>query len=157
MICSLRRFQREAHDGLLHRCRHKCDPSPLPISRVRHLAGCEPPARESERYNSRRRTRLRGRGLDGCRAGWIAAIGLGDCDRLTAAQLKLFANIDELVAWRDREAINANVCIDVPIGLPDIAGLRRCDREARKQLGRRWMCVFEPPDRELFDLNCFAT
>lgn len=43
------------------------------------------------------------------------------------------------------------VAIDVPIGLPQAVGLRECDREARARLGSRWMSVFEPPDRELFD------
>lgn len=95
-------------------------------------------------------------GLDGCRAGWIAAIALGDCDAVAATQLQLFADINKLIAWRESKEIEANVCIDVPIGLPDTAGLRQCDREAREQLGRRWMCVFEPPDRELFNLDFYT-
>lgn len=95
-------------------------------------------------------------GLDGCRAGWIAAIAHGYCDSVAATRLELFANIAELIAWRKNERIEAKVCIDVPIGLPDTAGLRECDREARELLGRRWMCVFEPPDRQLFNLDFYA-
>jgi predicted RNase H-like nuclease len=45
------------------------------------------------------------------------------------------------------------VAVDVPIGLPAAAGLRACDRQARALLGRRWMCVFAAPDRELFGLT----
>ena len=33
------------------------------------------------------------------------------------------------------------------------AGPRPCDRDARRELGPRWMCVFGPPDRELLGLD----
>jgi predicted RNase H-like nuclease len=65
-------------------------------------------------------------------------------------ELRLFAHIDALVRWREEKADGAMVAIDVPIGLPPTVGLRSCDREARGCLGSRWMCVFEPPDRQLF-------
>jgi predicted RNase H-like nuclease len=39
------------------------------------------------------------------------------------------------------------------MGLPSRAGLRECDRAARKMLGRRWQCVFPAPDRELLGLT----
>ena len=89
-------------------------------------------------------------GLDGCRAGWIAALGLIRGEGTPSTGLQLFTNIKDAAEWRAREYPTATVAIDVPIGLPDLVGLRPCDRNARQRLGARWMSVFEPPDRELF-------
>lgn len=88
-------------------------------------------------------------GLDGCPAGWIGALAFGEPTRIARTELRLFADIDSVVGWRDGDE-DPVVAIDVPIGLPDEVGLRPCDQEARQRLGRRWMCVFESPDRELF-------
>jgi predicted RNase H-like nuclease len=88
-------------------------------------------------------------GIDGCRAGWVAAIARGD----TMTELRLFADLEAVVRWRDREAGAAMVGADVPMGLPLRAGPRPCDRDARRELGPRWMCVFAPPDRELLGLD----
>ena len=89
-------------------------------------------------------------GLDGCRSGWIAAIACGSPEAPAHTELQRFAHMDGLQAWRERQSSEPVVAADVPIGLPDRVGPRPCDREARARLGRRWMCVFEPPDRELF-------
>jgi predicted RNase H-like nuclease len=91
-------------------------------------------------------------GIDGCRAGWVAAIARGD----TTTELRLFADLDAVVRWRERDAGTAVVGVDVPMGLPPRAGPRPCDREARRELGSRWMCVFAPPDRELLGLDFAA-
>lgn len=90
-------------------------------------------------------------GLDGCRAGWIGALAFGDTARPQRTALCLFESIGEVLSWRGQQAAKPVVAIDVPIGLPQAVGLRECDREARARLGSRWMSVFEPPDRELFD------
>jgi predicted RNase H-like nuclease len=95
-------------------------------------------------------------GVDGCRAGWIAAVAerpAGPGGR-ASTRLERFADLDALVAWRERvngvgAAADAIVGLDVPMGLPARAGLRACDRQARNELGARWMSVFAPPDREL--------
>lgn len=94
-----------------------------------------------------------GVGLDGCRAGWIAALAIGHSDRIAATRLQLFDDIDQFVQWREAGSTRATVAIDVPIGLPTAVGARLCDQEARSRLGKRWMCVFAPPDRELFGLD----
>jgi predicted RNase H-like nuclease len=89
-------------------------------------------------------------GLDGCRTGWVAAVAYGSAGKPTRTALRHFSDIDELLAWRARQDSEPIVAVDVPMGLPDRVGLRPCDAEARTRLGRRWMCVFEPPDRELY-------
>jgi predicted RNase H-like nuclease len=80
-------------------------------------------------------------GIDGCRAGWIAAeAGAPD----GPPHFRLFRTFADLAgALRGRDAI---ACVDVPIGLSD-AG-RRCDAEARALLGpARASSVFTPPSR----------
>lgn len=91
-------------------------------------------------------------GIDGCRAGWVAAIARAD----TSTELRLFADLDAVVRWRERDAGRAVVGVDVPMGLPPRAGPRPCDRDARRELGLRWMSVFAPPDRELLGLDFAA-
>ena len=91
-------------------------------------------------------------GIDGCRAGWVAAIAHGDI----TTELRLFADLNAIVRWRERDAGAAIVGVDVPMGLPPRAGPRPCDSAARRELGSRWMCVFAPPDRELLGLGFAA-
>jgi predicted RNase H-like nuclease len=93
--------------------------------------------------------RLSAIGVDGCRAGWIAACALGSPTNPQSTTLRLFQDIRELLDWHDKLQGGAVVAIDVPMGLPPTVGLRECDKQARARLGKRWMCVFEPPDREL--------
>jgi threonine dehydratase len=97
-------------------------------------------------------------GVDGCRVGWIAALAYGaTAGGWSRTELRLLRREDGGFASlvRECEAMNERptLAVDVPIGLPPTAGLRVCDREARTQLGRRWMCVFPAPDRELFSLG----
>ncbi len=88
-------------------------------------------------------------GVDGCRGGWIAAMAF-DMDReALKTRVHLFKSIADVCDWH-ADYGSVVVGIDVPIGLPELVGLRPCDREARKRLGPRWMSVFEVPDRELF-------
>jgi predicted RNase H-like nuclease len=89
-------------------------------------------------------------GIDGCRAGWIAAFAFGEVPALERTGLCLFYDIRGVVDWHSKQPLGPKVAVDVPMGLPPRVGLRKCDRQARGRLGRRWMCVFEPPDRELF-------
>lgn len=91
-------------------------------------------------------------GVDGCRIGWIAAFAFGSGTQTSRTGLGLFETAADVVRWREGQAGRPVVAIDVPIGLPDRVGDRGCDREARRLLGRRQTCVFQPPDRELFDL-----
>lgn len=95
-------------------------------------------------------------GVDGCRAGWVAAMP-GDDGEVV---FEVFADIASLAdaARRDGEAI---IAIDVPIGLPELTAMRPCDAEARAVLKdpdrtrARFTSVFAPPDRELVALDHF--
>ncbi|MBJ7473426.1 MAG: DUF429 domain-containing protein [Solirubrobacteraceae bacterium] len=84
-------------------------------------------------------------GVDGCRAGWVAAcLFREDATQRLRTELQLFASVAELAAFRHGDAI---VAIDVPIGLTDGDEGRECDREARRRLGRRGSSVFAAPSR----------
>ena len=73
-------------------------------------------------------------GVDGCRAGWVAASDRG---------ARLYPTFAEIVAERFEL-----VLIDVPIGLLQ-AGPRNCDLQARSLLGARRSSVFPAPGRRL--------
>ena len=75
-------------------------------------------------------------GIDGCSKGWFA---------VTREGANLLRTSVELEAFFDRCKIAA---IDIPIGLVE-RGKRECDTQARKFLGRRWMCVFTAPVRAI--------
>ncbi len=76
--------------------------------------------------------------------------GVATAAAVARTELRRFADIDAALAWAEQGPEPTPMTVDIPIGLPVIAGLRACDREARVRLGRRWMCVFEAPGRELF-------
>ena len=89
---------------------------------------------------------MRVAGVDGCRAGWLVAIGEvdgnGEVGRPHLEVLPTFREILDLPADR--------VAIDIPIGLLDTFSPsgRECDREARKLLGPiRGTSVFSAPVR----------
>jgi predicted RNase H-like nuclease len=80
------------------------------------------------------------RGVDGCKAGWLA-VSLSSDGSLSSAVFQ-----DAVAVLRDdRYAVTA---IDIPIGLPEV-GPRSCDIEARKLLGPRRSSVFPAPMRSL--------
>ena len=93
--------------------------------------------------------------VDGCRAGWVAALAREDiADGRVRTELRLIGHEDggfeSLVAEYGQLKARPCIAVDVPIGLPMTAGLRVCDRQAQAKIARRWMCVFPVPDRELF-------
>jgi predicted RNase H-like nuclease len=106
-------------------------------------------------------------GVDGCPAGWVAAIAYTDDDEpapsVTRTELRLHTNgeggLGHLVRACEAAGVGAStvpaviLAVDVPMGLPHRARLRPCDVAARATLGRRWMCVFPAPDRELLGLS----
>jgi len=98
-------------------------------------------------------------GLDGCRSGWVAAIACAPSPNRAvdppSTRLQRFDKLAEVVAWAEARG-RPIVAVDVPMGLPGRAGPRACDRAARRELGRRWMSVFAPPDRELLGLHFVA-
>ena len=82
-------------------------------------------------------------GVDGCSKGWFAATRSGARVLRTPAELEAFFDAVEVCA------------IDVPIGLAH-RGSRACDKEARKRLPKRSMCVFSPPIRDVVHLHDHA-
>ena len=94
-------------------------------------------------------------GVDGARGGWLAAFARGRGDVVSRTELRLLPDLHALVALRAGGA-GAPVCIDVPIGLPDVQELRACDRAARERLGARRSSVFEPPARALLDATDYT-
>jgi predicted RNase H-like nuclease len=80
-------------------------------------------------------------GVDGCKGGWVAAIG-----NLAACQIEVFATIGDLIADIGPDAL---IAIDMPIGLPDRVGLagRAPERLVRPLLGARQSSVFSVPAR----------
>src|SRR5436853_7771993 len=80
-------------------------------------------------------------GVDGCRAGWVAASDRG---------ARVYATFAEIAAQRFEL-----VLIDVPIGLLE-AGPRRCDVQARALLGARRSSVFPAPWRRLLSARRYG-
>ena len=89
-------------------------------------------------------------GVDGCPGGWVAAIARKD----GGVELEVFRTIDVLV--RELRGRGARViAVDMPIGLPDRPGLRKCDKQARVRLGKARSSVFPVPDRELISQRTY--
>jgi predicted RNase H-like nuclease len=79
-------------------------------------------------------------GVDGCRGGWLAVRlsrdGNSDC--------RIFPDMASLWAAHRQAAL---ILVDIPIGLPEYANDRVCDKAARKVLGARRGSVFPVPCR----------
>ena len=89
-------------------------------------------------------------GVDGCKAGWVAALVTTTIDDthapspLTIEALQVSPHFADVLG--DTQGYKL-ICVDIPIGLPDSPTPRPCDREARKLLGPRASSVFSPPAR----------
>jgi predicted RNase H-like nuclease len=81
-------------------------------------------------------------GVDGCRAGWVAAFEDGPP--------QVFATFVEVL-----RACPGLIVIDIPIGLMDSAP-RRVDAAARAFLGRRACCVFSAPHRPMLRARTYT-
>lgn len=79
-------------------------------------------------------------GVDGCRAGWLAV----KLSRAGASESQIFPDMAALWAACRGAAL---ILVDIPIGLPEAANDRTCDRAARKVLGPRRASVFPVPCR----------
>ena len=80
-------------------------------------------------------------GVDGCPSGWFS-VGF---DSFGGYELKVFPAFSELLDYyRDAKL----VLMDIPIGLPEGPGGRRCDQEARDKLKSRRSSVFPVPTRQ---------
>ena len=82
-------------------------------------------------------------GVDGCRAGWIAAFVRPQGGEV---RLRVVPRFAEVTAAREAPAI---IAVDIPIGLPEQAGRggRTADNVARSLLGARKSSVFSVPSR----------
>lgn len=78
-------------------------------------------------------------GLDGCRGGWVR------CKLYRSGGIE-FDVFGQFVLAVDPGA--ALCLVDIPIGLTD-RGVREADVAARRVLGRRHVCVFSAPVREV--------
>lgn len=81
-------------------------------------------------------------GVDGCKAGWVAAIRLEN----GGVTLRVFTHIAALV---DALPADATIAVDMPIGLPERVGQGGRGPEAliRPLLGQRQSSVFSIPSR----------
>jgi predicted RNase H-like nuclease len=88
-------------------------------------------------------------GIDGCRAGWVAAVADPELQNL---QIHLISNLEALFA---RAGLDSLVAIDIPIGLPETEA-RACDTTARMLLrSPRSSSVFSPPSRRTLPAETF--
>jgi predicted RNase H-like nuclease len=91
-------------------------------------------------------------GVDGARGGWLAAASFGaSADARSRSELLFRTTIREIDDWRSEREPRAPIAIDIPIGVRDSGGSRRCDDEARRELTRSAATVFSPPGRYLLD------
>ena len=83
-------------------------------------------------------------GVDGCRAGWIAAFARPQSGEVRLRVVPRFAEVT--AAAPEAPAI---IAVDIPIGLPEQAGRggRTADNVARSLLGARRSSVFSVPSR----------
>ena len=82
-------------------------------------------------------------GVDGCRAGWIAAL----VDTVSAeVRLCVVPRFAEILAAPEAPAV---VAVDIPVGLPERAGRggRAAENAVRPLLGARQSSVFSVPSR----------
>jgi predicted RNase H-like nuclease len=82
-------------------------------------------------------------GVDGCRAGWLCVL----MEAESGAPREVFV-VPAIEAVLSRDDL-AMIAIDMPIGIPDIAGPsgRACDSLLRRRLGARQSSVFAVPAR----------
>ena len=87
-------------------------------------------------------------GVDGCRAGWFF-VALEPCGGIRWGVVPILADLVRTVGDSDR------IFVDIPIGLPEGAESRTCDRDARRRLGRRGSSVFPAPARQVVGIDSF--
>lgn len=87
-------------------------------------------------------------GVDGCKAGWVAAINAPD----QAMRVAVYPTFSELM--RDVPA-DAMLAVDMPIGLPDCieGGGRTPEKHVRPMLGQRQSSVFSIPARQVVEMG----
>jgi predicted RNase H-like nuclease len=89
-------------------------------------------------------------GVDGCRAGWIAADYNPKRKQIT---FSTHADFSALLAEFSETAV---IAVDIPIGLTELFQPRRCDERARRLIGPRSSSVFPAPDRRLLRFSVYS-
>ena len=87
-------------------------------------------------------------GVDGCRAGWFF-VAIEPSGGIRWGVVPMLADLVRTVGDSDR------IFVDIPIGLPEGAESRACDRDARRRLGRRGTSVFPAPARAVLGIDTF--
>ncbi|MBT2969886.1 MAG: hypothetical protein B6D72_07895 [gamma proteobacterium symbiont of Ctena orbiculata] len=88
-------------------------------------------------------------GIDGCRRGWFYVQLLGP-GRFETGVTEALHTLRDIIISADL------TLIDIPIGLrPSGTEERKCDREARRLLGRRASSVFPVPCRQVLDCRSY--
>jgi predicted RNase H-like nuclease len=82
-------------------------------------------------------------GVDGCRAGWVAAFVRAAGDEV---RVRVVSHFDDVLTAPEAPAV---VAVDIPIGLPERAGHggRAAENAVRPLLGARQSSVFSVPSR----------
>lgn len=82
-------------------------------------------------------------GVDGCRAGWVAALVR---PAGVEAQFRIVPRFSDLIAMPENPAV---IAVDIPIGLPERTGYggRAAENAIRPLLGARQSSVFSVPSR----------
>jgi predicted RNase H-like nuclease len=89
-------------------------------------------------------------GVDGCKAGWVAAELVPGEAKVNLRIVRLFADAVRDVAL----GRVARLVADIPIGLMETEP-RRADLEARRLLGIRGVCVFPAPYRSMLAASSY--
>jgi predicted RNase H-like nuclease len=79
-------------------------------------------------------------GVDGCPCGWFS-VGFSSSGDY---ELQAFFLFEDLLAYYKAAKL---ILVDIPIGLPDGRGERRCDPQARTKIGSIHRSVFRAPTR----------
>lgn len=91
-------------------------------------------------------------GVDGCRAGWVAAFVRAQGDEV---RVRIVPGFSDVLAAPEQPAI---IAVDMPIGLPKRTGLggRGAENAVRPLLGARQSSVFSVPSRDAIDAHDYA-
>ena len=91
-------------------------------------------------------------GVDGCRAGWVAAFVRDD---LREVRIRLAPRFADVAAAPEAPAV---IAVDIPIGLPERTGYggRAAENAVRPLLGARQSSVFSVPSRAAIEAQNYT-
>jgi predicted RNase H-like nuclease len=89
-------------------------------------------------------------GVNGCPSGWISAAYDTTEGRIAWT---VHTDFGQVLGFYPEDAV---IAIDIPIGLTESRGRRRCERVARQLIGPRRCSVFPSPDRRVLQSQTYA-